>query len=107
MSAVEHDDRPHRDARRLHVDQQEGDAFLRLGVGIGAHQAEDPVAPADKRGPGLLAVDDVVVAFPHRFGAQGREVGTGTRLGVALAPRHLGAADAGRKRSFCSSVPKV
>ena len=45
MGAVEHDDRPHGDARRLHVDQQEGDAFLRLGFGVGAHQAEDPVAP--------------------------------------------------------------
>ena len=62
MGAVEHDDRPHGDARRLHVDQQEGDALLRLGVGIGAHQAEDPVGPMGERGPGLLAVDDVVVA---------------------------------------------
>ena len=98
MRAVEHDDRPHRDAGRLHVDQQEGDALLRLGLGVGAHQAEDPVAPVGERGPGLLAVDDVVVApliiGTHRPGAQAGEVGAGARLGIALAPRHGRLADA-------------
>ena len=35
MGAVGHYDRPHGDARRLHVDQQEGDALLRLHLGVG------------------------------------------------------------------------
>ena len=64
VAAVSDDDRLHGDARRLHVDQQEGDALLRLGLGIGAHQAEDPVGPVAHRVPGLRAVDDVVVALP-------------------------------------------
>ena len=37
------DDRLHRDARRRHVQQQEGDPLLRLAAGVGAHQAEHPV----------------------------------------------------------------
>ena len=45
---------------RLHVDQQEADARLRLGVGIGADQEEAPVGVLGQRRPGLLAVDDVV-----------------------------------------------
>jgi hypothetical protein len=43
VRAVQRDDRAHGDARRLHVDQQEGDAALRLGFRVGAHQAENPV----------------------------------------------------------------
>jgi hypothetical protein len=51
----------------LHVDQQEADAFLPLlGLAVGAHQAEDPVAVVAQRGPDLLAVDDVVVALALR-----------------------------------------
>ena len=49
----------------LHVDEQEGDAFLRLHIGVGAHEAEDPVGILRQRGPGLLAVDDIVIAFAH------------------------------------------
>ena len=46
------------------------------------------------RGPGLRAVDDVVVAVADRAGAQGGRVGSGVRLGEAvgaqqLAPEHL------------------
>ena len=37
-----------------------------LPLGIGAHQAEDPVGVLAERGPGLLAVDDVVVALRAR-----------------------------------------
>ena len=35
--------RPQRDARCLHVDQQEAEALLGPRVGVGAHEAEDPV----------------------------------------------------------------
>ncbi|GCC49733.1 hypothetical protein chiPu_0033885, partial [Chiloscyllium punctatum] len=86
VRAVDGDDRTHGDARRFHVDQQERDAGLRLGGGIGPDQAEDPVGVLRQRGPGLVAVDDVVVAIAHRFGANGGEIGAGARLRIALAP---------------------
>ena len=84
--AIEHDDRLHGNARRLHVDEQEGDAFLRLHARIGAHQAENPVGELRERGPRLLAVDDVRVALAKRAGFEIGEIGTGARLGITLAP---------------------
>ena len=42
--------------------------------------------PMGERGPGLLAVDDVVVAVTTARRAQVGEVGAGARLRVALAP---------------------
>src|SRR5581483_5395116 len=88
VTAIHHDDRLHGDAGRLHVDQQEGNALLRLGLGIGANQAEDPVGPMAHRVPGLGAVDDVVVALLLGLRAERGEIGARTRLGVALAPPH-------------------
>gem|GEM_PF-5844522 len=92
--AVQGDDRPHTDARALHVDQQEADAALLLGLGVGAHQAEDHVGVLTKGGPGLLAVDHVVVAVTHGAGLEAGEVGAGTGLGIALAPPVLTGEDA-------------
>ena len=79
-------DRPHGDAGRLHVDEQERDAFLLLRRRVGAHQAEDPVGVLRERRPGLLPVDDVVVAVAHGARLQRGEVGARARLGKALAP---------------------
>ena len=39
-----------------------------------------------RRGPDLLAVDDVIVALALGRGLQRRKVGAGARLGKALAP---------------------
>ena len=50
-----------------------------------------------ERSPGLLAVDDPVVAVQHRLGAQGGEVGAGAGLAVALAPDVLAGEDAGEE----------
>ena len=86
MPAVHGLDRAHGDAGRLHVDQQERDAELLLGRGVRAAEAEDPVGVLRQRGPGLLAVDDVVVALAHRRGLEAGEVGAGAGLGEALAP---------------------
>src|SRR4029450_10125343 len=71
-----------------------------LASGLVRTRQKDPVTPMSERRPGLLAVDNVVVALAHCPSAQGREIGAGTRLGVALAPRHLGAADAGQEAFF-------
>ena len=53
---------------------------------IGAHQAKDPVGMLRQRGPGLVAVDDIMIAVAHRLGADRGEVGARARLGIALAP---------------------
>ncbi len=90
MLAVERDDRTDFNAGRIHVDQQETDAFLALGLAVGAHQAEDHVGVLAQRGPGLLAVDDVVLALridaAHGTGTHRRQVGAGARFREALAP---------------------
>src|SRR5439155_13931129 len=84
--AADGQDRPRRDARALHVDQDEGDAvLLPLGL-VGADQREHAIGVMGMRGPDLGAVDDVVVAIAHRAGFQRREIGAGARFGIALAP---------------------
>src|SRR5690349_762270 len=50
-----------------------------------------------QRGPGLVTIDEVVVAVPHRLGADGSEVGAGPRLGIALAPPILARQNTGQK----------
>jgi hypothetical protein len=93
----------------VHVDQQEADALLLLGFAVRAHQAEDHVGVLAQRGPGLLAVDDVVVAAgvdaAHGGGLDRRQVGAGARLGVALAPPVRPSRMRGSQCCFCSSLP--
>jgi hypothetical protein len=45
------------------------------GRGVGADEAEDPVAVVAERGPDLLAGDDVVVAVTDGAGLERRQVG--------------------------------
>ena len=93
--AADQQDRLGRHARRLHVEQQEADPAL-LGLGRGAHQAEDPVGLVGIAGPHLLPVDQPVVAPLVSFfglGLQPGEVGAGAGLGIALAPADLAARD--------------
>ena len=91
--AADQQDRPHRDARRRHVDQQEGDALLLLGVRIGAHQREDPVGLVGVGGPDLGARHHEVIAVALGLGLERGEVGAGVGLGVALTPADLAATD--------------
>jgi hypothetical protein len=100
-------DRAHGDAGRLHVDQQEADAGLRLAFVAGAHQAEDPVAVLAERGPGLLAVDDVLVALALGLGLDRSQVGTRAGFAVALAPPDLAAGDAGEEALLLLGEPKA
>src|SRR3546814_18638280 len=51
MLAAERDDRPYRDAGRFHVDQQEGDALLRLCLLVGADEEETPIGVLRHRRP--------------------------------------------------------
>ena len=57
-----------------------------FGLGVGADQAEDPVAVLAQRRPRLLPVDDELVAVADRGRAQRGEVGAGVGLGEALRP---------------------
>ena len=73
------------------------DAGLLLRLGVGAHQAKDPIRILAERIPGFLAIDDVLIALAHRAGAQGGQIRTGARLGIPLAPPGLARADLGQK----------
>jgi hypothetical protein len=93
VRAVDGDDRADGHARRLHVDQQERDAGLRLRGWIGADQTKDPVGVLRQRCPGLVPIDNVVIAVTHRLGANGGKIGAGARLRIALAPPVLAGED--------------
>src|SRR6202008_3037603 len=94
VAAVDGLDRPHRDAGRLYVDQEERDAFLLLRARVRAREAEDPVGVLRAGRPGLLSVDDVVVALALRAGLERGEIRARARLGEALAPPVVDVADA-------------
>src|SRR3954466_9318048 len=96
-AAVDGLDRAHRDALGLHREHDEGDAHLLLGGRIGAAEAEDHVGVLGERGPGLLAVDDPLVALALGLGLERGEVGAGAGLGEALAPPIVDIGDAGQK----------
>src|SRR5262249_9568021 len=70
-----------------HVDEEEADAGLLLGGGVGADQTEDPVGMLRMGRPGLLPVDDeVALAVVLGTRLERGEVATGVRLRVTLAP---------------------
>src|SRR5690606_19917824 len=94
---VEGDDGPDLDTGAAQVHEQEADPVL-LARSVGsAHQAEDPVGEMRRRGPDLLAVDDVVVAAATRPRAQAGEVGARAGLGVALCPPGIARGDRGQE----------
>src|SRR6266540_1769838 len=90
-------ERPCRDAVLLHRDEQVRDPLVGGRLGIGAHDCEAPVGPVGERRPDLLPVDHPLVTVEHGAGLDVREVGTGVRLRVALAPQLLGGLDLGQE----------
>src|SRR3546814_18431045 len=60
MLTFERYNRSHLHARRLHVDQEEGDARLLLALCRCTHQAEDHVGILGECGPGLLTIDQII-----------------------------------------------
>ena len=87
-------DRPHLDARRLHRQEEHGEAGVLGHVGIGAGDDDAVVAVMRARGPHLLAVDHPALAPIRQFGALGAgadagHVGARRRLGEELAPHFL------------------
>ncbi len=61
------------------------------GARIGADDDHAPLAEVGAGGPGLLAVEQPVVAVAHGAAAQARQVGAGARLAEELAPDLLAA----------------
>ena len=82
-------DRPHLDARRLHRQEEHGEAGVLGHVGIGAGDDDAVVAVVRARGPHLLAVDHPTLAVPLGPRADAGHVGARRRLGEQLAPHFL------------------
>src|SRR5690606_34105145 len=59
----------------------------------GAHQTKNPFAVLAQRGPGFLAVNDVVVAFAFGLAFDRGEIRSRTWFAVALAPPDFAAGD--------------
>ncbi|MNH33003.1 hypothetical protein D3C79_934840 [compost metagenome] len=62
--AIELRDRPYTDTGGVERQQDEGQAMVALGVGVGAKDAEHPISPDRPGRPGFLAVDHIVIADP-------------------------------------------
>src|SRR3981081_472931 len=79
-------DRPHFDARALHVEKEHGQTLVLGHIGIGAGDQQAIVGVVRARGPDFLAVDDPIVAASLRARAQAGDVGAAGRLREQLAP---------------------
>jgi hypothetical protein len=55
-------------AGSVHIQQEVGDALVLGRLGVGPGQQHHPVGDVGQRRPHLLAVDDPVLAVPHRPG---------------------------------------
>ena len=89
---ADHGDRADFDAGRVHVDQHEADALVLVAL-VGSYNCKALVGPLAAAGPGLLAVDKVVVALVLGKGLEVREVRAGIGFRIALAPADFAAAD--------------
>ena len=83
------DDGLHGDAGRIHIHEQEGNAFLFFRVLIRAHQQEAPIGIHGECGPDLLAIHHIGIAIEHGFGAERRQIRSCIGFGIALAPDML------------------
>jgi hypothetical protein len=90
--------RPDGDPGRLHVDQNVGDAVVLRRAWVGTGEAKHPIGELRVRSPNLLAVDNEKVADQLRARLERRQIGAGSRLGVALTPDVLGIEDPGQER---------
>src|ERR1700733_9930379 len=79
------------DAGRFHIDEEDGEAFVFRGGGVGAHDEFAPIADPAVAGPNFLPADEVVVAVEDCLGLQTGEIGAGVWLGKSLAPDFFGA----------------
>ena len=79
------------DSRCVGGDDEEADALVLGGVGVGAGEEEAVVGEVEVPAPDLLADDDEVVAVAAGLGAQAGEVGAGIGFGEPLVESDVGA----------------
>src|SRR5205807_7588652 len=84
--AVDLHQRAHLHPGGVHVTEDEADALVLGGIGIGPAEYEDPVAEDPQRGPDLLAADDEIITVTDGAGAQRGKVAAGVGFGEPLAP---------------------
>jgi len=94
--ARQHHQRLDLHARRLHVDQQEGDAALGNVLLRGADEIEDAVRVIRVGRPDLRAVAEEVIALVDGAHLEAREIGARARFRIALAPE-VGAVEDARQ----------
>ena len=82
-----------RNTRRLHVDRKQRQPFVLGHIRVRANRKPDVIGIASQAGKDLLAVDHVVIAVSVGTGRQRRQVGPGTRLGVADTEMNLASKD--------------
>ena len=83
--------RSHDDARRLHVDDEVGDALVFRSVGIGTGQAHPVVRLLRPGVPHLLPGEPPTTLCPNGFHLQGGQIRACTRLTEQLTPDQLAA----------------
>src|SRR5512132_109259 len=81
--------RPHLDARLVHLDGEVRDALVLRRIGIGARDEHAEVGGLTSRCPDLLPVDDPFVAVALGAALEAGEVGAGAGLTEQLTPRLL------------------
>src|SRR3546814_14109744 len=86
MLTFERYNRSHLHARRLHVDQEEGDARLLLALCRCTHQAEAHVGISGECGPGLLTIDQIMATLSSGAHLEARQVRACAGFGIALTP---------------------
>src|SRR5918996_4059627 len=86
LLAVHGLDGPDRDAGRVHVDEEGGDAPVGRFEGAGPGQQDAPLGVLGQAGPHLLAGHPPAVVGADGAAGERREVAAGARLGEALAP---------------------
>ena len=86
-------DRADSDAGLVQIDQEEADAFLLFAGFAGARQAEHVGGVLGEGRPGLLTVDDELIAIGDCLGLEAGQIRAGIRFGISLAPDFLAGAN--------------
>ncbi len=64
----------------LHINEKRGNSFMLRHARIGPHQQETPVSEVRQAGPGLLPVDDELIAVPNRLRSKRGDIAPCIRL---------------------------
>ena len=90
-------DRHDAHARRVHAQEEHGQALVLGHVRVGAGDQDAPLRIVRAAGPDLLAIDHPVVAIALSLGAQTCQIGTTSRFGEQLAPDVFACSQSGQQ----------